>query len=122
MEYAEEVFQMKIDRECKTHMNEAQATWAASQDEAGARKTAETLSKIDPSSTCFKEATAFLDVIYSELKERIQELDQREWDLQLKRQQDAVDIEKQKISAIKEIGLAYGKNQPQTVYKVRGWY
>lgn len=122
MAYASEVFQMKIDRECKIAMNEAQAVWASSQDEEGATQTADILASVDPNSQCYKEATAFLDQIYAELKARIKELDQREWDLKLKQQQDAVDLQKQRLNAIKEIGVAYAKNQPKTVYNIRGWY
>lgn len=39
----------------------------------------------------------------------------REWEYKIQEQQDATNIEIQRINAIKEIGVAFGNNQPQTV-------
>jgi hypothetical protein len=40
----------------------------------------------------------------------------------MKQQQDDVDIQKATIKAARDIGVAYGNNQPDVVYKVYGWW
>lgn len=107
VEKAKEAFQKKIDLECKTHMNEAQAVWAASLNPEGAEEAAKILAQINPESSCAKEASAFMDAIYQEIKDRMEELDRREWEMKVKQQEDAVKLEQSRIDAIKEIGKAY---------------
>jgi len=112
------IFQTKIDFECKKIMNQAQGKWAASQDKDGADATIELLSTIDPQSNCFKDATSFLDLIYTEIKDKIDEIEQKEWDLKMKTQQDATDLESQRLDAVKEVAKAYAKNRPAVNYYV----
>ena len=99
-------------------MNQAQGKWSASQDKDGADATIALLSTIDPQSNCFKDATSFLDLIYTEIKDKIDELEQREWDMKMKAQQDATDLESQRLDAVKEVAKAYAKNRPAVNYYV----
>jgi hypothetical protein len=39
----------------------------------------------------------------------------------LKQEQDAVDLRKAEIKAIRDIGVAYGEHQQPTTYNVRWW-
>lgn len=113
------VYQMQIDRQCKLDLAEAVNAWNESQDGSGASAASSFLSQIDPNSSCYAEARNFSSKIAS----RIRELDQREWDFKLKQQQDVVDIQKTTIKAARDIGVAYGKNQPrQIVYNIRTWW
>ena len=112
------IFQTKIDFECKKIMNQAQGKWSASQDKEGADATIALLSTIDPQSNCFQDATSFLDLIYTEIKDKIDELEQREWDMKMKAQQDATDLESQRLDAVKEVAKAYAKNRPAVNYYV----
>jgi hypothetical protein len=102
-------------------LNDATNTWNATQDVAAAESSSGLLAQIDPNAACFKDVKVLADKIAA----RIKQLDQREWSFKLKEQQDNVDVAKARISAARDIGVAYGKNQPQTkvvVYKVRGWW
>lgn len=108
-----EVYQTKINFECKRLLNEANNLWSANPNYEGAQQAADLLSQITPGSSCYNEAAALNDKI----GKRIKELDQREWNFMLKQQQDSVDIEKAYIKAARDIGVAYGENQPDVVYE-----
>jgi hypothetical protein len=58
------------------------------------------------------------------MAKRIKEIDQRDWAFQLKQQQDDVDIRKAEIKSARDIGVAYGQNQPKTIttYKISSWW
>lgn len=113
------IYQKQIDRECKSKLMEANTAWNAAQDSYGADTAGGILAQIDPNASCYKEALA----LSNKIAQRIKEIDQRDWKLQLKEQQDNVDIQKATIKAIRDIGVAYGNGQPKTVtYNVRGWW
>ena len=113
------IYQKQIDRECKSKLMDANTAWNAAQDSYGADTAGGILAQIDPNASCYKEALA----LSNKIAQRIKEIDQRDWKLQLKEQQDNVDIQKATIKAIRDIGVAYGNGQPKTVtYNVRGWW
>lgn len=105
------IYQKQIDRECSIHLNNARNAWNKGQDGSAAQSASVFLGKIDSNSKCIKDAQS----LANQIGNRIKDLDQREWDFKLKVQQDEVDINKATINAVKEIGVAYGKNQPKTV-------
>lgn len=117
MEMAETIFLDKINLECQVQLNEARATWSASQTPEGAEATSAILSTINPQSSCFKESKNFMNLIFSEIKERLEEIDQREWEMKVKQQEDATRLESEKIAALKEIGKAYASST-NVVYRV----
>ena len=113
------IYQKLIDRECEMKLAEAKNAWSAGQNMEAAYNASDYLSGIDPNSACFPEVKKLTE----EIAKRIKELDQREWDFKLKEQQDNVDIQKATIKAIRDIGVAYGNNQPKTItYNVLGWW
>ncbi|MDB4340167.1 hypothetical protein OAA13_00785 [Crocinitomicaceae bacterium] len=113
------VYKKQIDKACKGLMLEANNAWSAGQDVSAAENASVSLGKIDPNSACYNDAQNLAGTI----AKRIKELDQREWDFKLKEQQDEVDIRKADIKAARDIGVAYGENQPQSIeYNVVGWY
>jgi len=113
------IYQAQIDRQCKSDLLNAKTAWSNNQNATGAAEASESLSRIDPNSVCYKEALQLNDVISA----RIKELENREWANKLKIQQDQVDLDKLRINAAKEIGVAYGKNQPKTItYNYRSWW
>ena len=119
MDAVSPIYQKQIDRECKSKLMEANTAWNAAQDSYGADTAGGILAQIDPNASCYKEALA----LSNKIAQRIKEIDQRDWKLQLKEQQDNVDIQKATIKAIRDIGVAYGNGQPKTVtYNVRGWW
>jgi hypothetical protein len=119
MEAVAPIYQKQIDYECETLLAEAQNAWNASLDGSAAKNASRHLIQIDPNSKCFSDAQNLTQKIAS----RIKELDQREWDFELKQQQDDVDLKAATINAVRDIGVAYGKNQPKTVtYNYRSWW
>ena len=112
------IFQRKIDFECRLDLAEAKNAWNISLDESAAKNASTFLAKIDPNSSCYKDALDFSNVV----AKRISDLDNREWSFKMKVQQDNVDIRKESIKAARDIGTAYAKNQPEVVYNIRGWW
>ncbi|HLV15776.1 MAG TPA: hypothetical protein VKY41_11390 [Xanthomarina sp.] len=110
----ESLFQKVIDNECLTKYGVAQAIWAANQDIYAANEAGTILSTINPRSACFGDVKK----LFSKIEARVQDLQDRTWKLQLQE----IEIRKSAIQAAKEVGVAYGKNQPNTVYNIRGWY
>ena len=117
METAESIFMDKINLECEVQLNEARAPWSASQTPEGAEATSAILSTINPQSSCFKESKNFMNLIFTEIRERLEEIDRREWEMKVKQQEDATRLESERISAMKEIGKAYASST-KVVYRV----
>ena len=112
------IFQRKIDFECKLDLAEAKNVWNVSLDESAAKNASTFLAKINPNSSCYKDALDFSNVV----AKRISDLDKREWSFKMKIQQDNVDIQNESIKAARDIGTAYAKNQPEVVYNIKGWW
>lgn len=112
------IYKLQIDKVCRVSLADATNSWNTSQDASGASAAREYLAQIDPNASCFKEAQA----LSNKIAKRIFENDKKEWDFKMKENQDELDIRKQTINAARDIGVAYGNNQPKTVYKVYGWW
>ena len=50
-----------------------------------------------------------------EIKAKLKADEDREREYKLQKQRDETNIESQRINAIKEIGVAFGNNQPKTI-------
>lgn len=109
------IFKKQIDRDCKMKLQEAQGIWNAAQDMDAAERAGAILASVDPEAACFNEVKALSNKIAAKVKE----IDDREWKYILKEQAQ----ESERIKAIRDIGVAYGNNQPQNVtYNTRGWW
>ncbi|EPR70698.1 hypothetical protein ADIWIN_3345 [Winogradskyella psychrotolerans RS-3] len=76
------------------------------------------MSLIDPDSKCYEEGVK----LSQRIGQRIQELDQREWDFKMKQYKNREDKEKALIDAVRDIGVAQANNQPKNVYNIKGWW
>lgn len=114
------IYKKYIEFQCKKYMNEANTIWATNQDYSGAERASEILNKIDPNSSCYKDVV----ILNDKIAKRIKEIDKREWTFMLKQQQDQVDIDKATIKAVRDVGVAYGQNQPDVVYEtvIYSWW
>ena len=100
-------------------MLKANAEWSKSPDYTGALKASNYLGSINPNSNCYKEALE----LNTSISDRLKELDNREWAYQLKQQQDNVDLTKALIEAARDVGVAYGENQPKNItYNYVRWW
>lgn len=129
MEEAQAVFQVRIDKEGEALYARAAALWGSSQNADGGMQAGLVLAEINPSSRVYEKGVALLATIAERVREldereynRLKELEDREWDLKVKEQQDAVELKKANIQAMRDIGVAYGNNQQPTTYNIGGWW
>lgn len=99
-----EIYQAYIDNQCYINLAAAKTAWAAEQNSKGAAAAGEYLANIMPDAKCYAEA---MD-LYKEIKRKV--LD--DWKFEMKKYQDGIDLEKQRIDAMREVGVAYGNHQP----------
>ena len=100
-----DIYQQFLDHACNVDLAQARAAWAAEQNSEGAHMAGQFLANIYPDAKCYDDA---MD-LYKEIKGKV--LD--DWKFEMKQYQDAIDLESQRINAMREIGVAYGSNQPQ---------
>lgn len=111
-----EIYHKKIERDCKIKLLQAKNYWNANPTVEGANNVAVILSEIDPRSSCYKEVSSFANSV----GKRVLELDGREWKFIYEKE---IGLEKDRIKAIRDIGVSWGNGQPQNVqYNVRGWW
>jgi len=102
------IFQQKIDFECKSKLNEASNIWIAGQSWDAAEQAGAILATIDPKAACFNEAKTLSDRI----AKRILEIDKREWNFKYDYE---IGVTRDMIKAYRDVGVAWGKGQPQNV-------
>lgn len=107
---ADTFYQGYIDHLCQENLAAAKAVWAASQNAEGAALAGGYLANILPDAGCYDEA----EKLYREIKGKV--LD--DWHFEMKKYQDAVDLEAARINAIREVGVAYGKGQQPTTTNI----
>ena len=105
-----EIYQAYVDNQCSLNLAAARSAWAAEQNSKGAHKAGDFLAKITPDAACYDEAME----LYKEIKGKV--LD--DWKFEMKIYQDAVDLEKERIQAMRDIGVAWGENQPRENYVI----
>lgn len=107
---ADTFYQGYIDHLCQENLAAAKAVWAASQNAEGAALAGGYLANILPDAGCYDEA----EKLYREIKGKV--LD--DWHFEMKKYQDAVDLEAARINAIRAVGVAYGKGQQPTTTNI----
>lgn len=108
MEATLEIYQEYVDRLCDINLAKARSLWAAHQNSKGATDAGEYLSQIYPDAKCYDEAME----LYREIKGKV--LD--DWKFEMKKWQDGVDLESQRIAAMRDVGVAYGTGQQPNSY------
>lgn len=103
LEATAEIYQQYIDYLCDVNLAKARMAWAAEQNAEGARKAGEHLANIYPDAKCYNEAMS----LYREIKGKV--LD--DWKFEMKIYQDGVDLERERIRAWRDVGVAYGNHQ-----------
>jgi len=102
MSACKNVYQAYIDNRCQRNLMQARTAWAASPDAAGAAEAGQYLAAIDPEASCYKDAIA----LYNEIKSNVKEA----WDFEFKNY-DERSLERERINAYREVGVAFGKGQ-----------
>jgi hypothetical protein len=99
-----EVYKLHLNKTCNSLILSAKGFYANRDIESAIK----TICLIDPTSLCYKEAIDFLDTIEKDLKDKEKE----EFKTELKIFQDNLELEKLRISAIKDIAIAYYSRNP----------
>ena len=97
------IYKEYVDYAGERNLTQARTLWAATQNRTGALKAGALLAEIDPDAACRPTA----EQLVKEIQQRIGE----EWTLQMKAYNDTVDLNKQRIEAARQIGVAYGNHQ-----------
>lgn len=107
-----EIYQSYVDYLCEVNLAKARAAWAAHQNSEGAEAAGVFLSQIYPDAKCHAEAME----LYTEIRDKVL----ADWQFEMKKWQDGIDLESQRIEAMRQIGVAYGNGQQPTTYGL-GW-
>lgn len=108
------VYQQYVDQLCVENLSRAKMAWVSEQNAYGAEQAGEYLQYIYPDAKCYGDAMA----LYREIKNKVHE----DWKFTMKIYNDAVSLEKQRINAWRDVGVAYGrgqKNKTTNVYWIR---
>lgn len=105
-----EIYRQYADYVGAQLLAKAKMAWAAQQNAQGAAAAGEFLSQIDPLASCFPQA----EKLYAEIKAKV--LD--DWKFEMKIYGDSVSLEKDRIKAWRDVGVAYGNHQPNNTNNV----
>jgi hypothetical protein len=109
-----DVYKRFINYVCNKNLAAAKAVWTANPNSTGANAVAGYLADIYPDAACYGEAQKLI----GEIGKKILADEKRNWNFMLKVWDDNVSLESQRIHALRDIGVAWGSNQPQIVYDV----
>lgn len=104
------MYKAYIDKRCPELLSMARNAWIKDQGYAGAENATIYLNQIDPDAACYPQA----QLLVTEMADKIKTLENRSWDFTLRQFKEGVAIEKQRIEAMRQIGVAYGENQQPT--------
>lgn len=102
------IFQQYVDDLCVRNLAMAKSVWAANQNAEGATAAGEYLQNIYPDAECYGDA----QLLHKEIKSKVA----ADWKFEMKIYQDGVNLETQRIKAIRDIGVAFGRGQKPITY------
>jgi hypothetical protein len=104
------IYKDYIDHDCQVFMNMAQSIWASNPTAAGAADAGAVLCLIDPDSKCYGDTKGLI----SKMEQKVQKDEIRDWKFMERVWGDNVALEKLRIKAYRDIGVAFGNNQQPT--------
>lgn len=107
-----QLYGKKIDSEALILISKARAIWTSDQTQVGASQALQQLAKVNPQSSHYKQVEELFDEIGTKLRDD----EKREWDMQVKQYEDSRKLEQSIVKACRDIGVAWGRNQPRTEY------
>lgn len=105
------IYQQKIDKEGMQKLREATLKWNANQNINNANTAAELLAEINPLAASYKEAL----LLSQQIKTKIETIEKVDFEFKMKKYNDSIALDAQRIDAAKQIAIAYYKNQPQSI-------
>lgn len=107
-----QIYQQKIDADCRVKLNEAKVTWSASQTPEGAERSGDILSTINPMASCQTEVDALIKTIDAKLKAD----EKARWEFKMKQYADKIAAQKEQVRIAEEKSRrddVYRENQSQ---------
>ena len=120
MAKAVDVYQTKIDNDGAMLVQQAKNKWLTTRDYTAATGALSILSGIVPQSKALTEANKLveeIDIHLRELETMTEEQHKQEWAFAIKQYNDRNNIQRKMIDAAREVGVAFGNNQPRTITK-----
>lgn len=113
------IYQSKIDNQAQLAINKAKALWTADRTEQGASQALQLVAGITSQSTLYPQVEA----LYKEINKKLSDDEKREWQMQVRQYEDNQKFRQSIVKACRDIGVAWGQNQPKTIYKniIRWW-
>lgn len=118
------IYDLKINADGNALLGKAQAIWAANPNEGGGAHASSLIKKINPQAKCYSNSSKLLNTINSKLiadeKERLrrqEEYDKRQQIINAENAKQQAELEKQRISAYRDIAVEYARNQPTVIYR-----
>lgn len=105
--YGLQLYTRYLDRMNLFLFNQAKALWAAGQDQQTAYDVCAMLAQIDPDAACYTEAGKLMKEVKSQVRSDI-DFEMRE------KYHDQIQLEKDRISAARAVGVAFGNGQKPT--------
>lgn len=99
------VYKQFVDRQCVENLAQAQAAWMSGYTNENAAVASVFLSEIYPDAACYEDAQTLVQEIKKHMGER--------WKFELKRWDDSVSIELQRMKYAREVAMAFAQNQPK---------
>lgn len=110
-ELAANLFQQKIDSDCKLKLSKAKILWSGQKNAKNAEDVIDIIVGINPNAACYTAAVSFTKEINAKIKAE----EKARIELALKKYNDKISIEKQQVNTYREIAVEYAKNQPKTI-------
>lgn len=104
------IYKDYIDHDCQIFTNMAASIWASNPTAAGAADAGKVLCLIDPDSKCYPETK----LLIAKMEAKVQKDEIRDWKFMERVWGDNVALEKLRIKAYRDIGVAFGNNQQPT--------
>ena len=95
-----QIYQQKIDADCKVKFNNAKVAWTADQTSKGAETAGDILSRIDPMASCQTEVSVFIKTI----EEKLLADEKAKWEFKMKEYADKIAMEKELVRIAEEKG------------------
>jgi len=113
----EPIYKAYMNDLCNRNLAAAQAVWIANPNSSGANEVVGLFADILPDAACFGDAQKLVN----EIRTKVLSDENRDWNFKMKRWDDNTSLESQRINASREVGVAYGTNQPTNTYHFKGW-
>lgn len=107
------IYGMKMDAEGTALLQKARAAWMAEPDAGGAAKVAAIIGAVSPQSAAYPQ----IEALRKEISQKLAADERRQWEAEQKRYEDSMALKRNIVKACRDVGVAWGKGQPQTIVR-----